>query len=180
MDGAFVSNSWDMTLSGRDLPEAVRTQSLSASGLTVLGVPPLLGRVFTEADGPAGEQPQRVVVLTYRFWQRHFGGRPEAVGQTLHLNREPYTVIGVLPRQYFQTGPELFVPMHVTFDSNVYGASTPVSSGASRHAWQSSDCSRSSTSSPKRTRNAFRGRRGRSSGRWRRDNGRQTMSRPCC
>ena len=117
LDGAFVSNSWDMTLSGRDVPEAVRTRSLSASALTVLGVPPLLGRVFTEADGPAGEQPQRVVVLTYRFWQRHFGGRPEAVGQTLHLNREPYTVIGVLPRQYFQTGPELLVPMHVTFDS---------------------------------------------------------------
>ncbi len=117
LDGAFVSNSWDMTLSGRDVPEAVRTRSLSASALTVFGVPPLLGRVFTEADGPAGEQPQRVVVLTYRFWQRHFGGRPEAVGQTLHLNREPYTVIGVLPRQYFQTGPELLVPMHVTFDS---------------------------------------------------------------
>jgi predicted permease len=117
LDGAFVSNSWDMTLSGRDVPEAVRTRSLSASALTVLGVPPLLGRVFTEADGPAGEQPQPVVVLTYRFWQRHFGGRPEAVGHTLHLNREPYTVIGVLPRQYFQTGPELLVPMHVTFES---------------------------------------------------------------
>ena len=104
LDGAFVSNSWDMTLSGRDFPESVRAQSLSASGLNVLGVPPLLGRVFTEADGPAGEQPQRVVVLTYRFWQRHFGGRPEAVGQTLRLNREPYTVIGVLPRQLLPDG----------------------------------------------------------------------------
>src|SRR5690606_21271577 len=70
-------------------------------------------------DGPVGEQPQRVVVLTYRFWQRHFGGRVEAVGDTLTLNREPYEVIGVLPRQYFQTGPEIVVPMHVTFDPNV-------------------------------------------------------------
>ena len=119
LDGAFVSNAWYMTLSGRDFPESVRTRSMSASGLNVLGVPPLLGRVFTEADGPAGEQPQRVVVLTYRFWQRHFGGRPEAVGQTLHLNREPYTVIGVLPRRYFATGPEILVPLHVTFDPNV-------------------------------------------------------------
>src|SRR4029078_10613986 len=74
LDGAFVSNSWDMTLTGADAPEAGRTRSLSGSALTVFGVPPLLGRVFTEADGPAGEQPQRVVVLTYRFWQRHFGG----------------------------------------------------------------------------------------------------------
>src|SRR6476661_568161 len=117
-DGAFVSNTWEMTLTGQDLPEAVRTQYFSANALNVLGVPPLLGRVFNEADGPAGEQPQRVVVLTYRFWQRHFGGQPEAVGQTLYLNREPYSVIGVLPRQYFYTGPEILVPLHLTFDPN--------------------------------------------------------------
>jgi predicted permease len=117
-DGAFALNTWEMTLTGEDLPEVVRTQYFSANGLNVLGVPPLLGRVFNEADGPAGEQPQRVVVLTYRFWQRHFGGRPEAVGQTLYLNREPYTVIGVLPRQYFHTGPEILVPIHLTFDPN--------------------------------------------------------------
>jgi hypothetical protein len=118
LDGAFASNTWEMTLTGQNLPEAVPTQYFSANGLNVLGVPPLLGRVFNEADGPAGEQPQRVVVLTYRFWQRHFGGRPEAVGQTLYLNREPYTVIGVLPRQYFDTGPEILVPIHLTFDPN--------------------------------------------------------------
>jgi predicted permease len=38
------------------------------------------------------------------------------VGQTLYLNREPYTVIGVLPREYFSTGPEILVPIHLTFD----------------------------------------------------------------
>jgi predicted permease len=118
LDGAFASNNWEMTLTGRGLPEAVPTQYFAANGLNVLGVPPLLGRVFNEADGPAGEQPQRVVVLTYRFWQRHFGGRPEAVGQTLYLNREPHTVIGVLPRQYFSIGPEIVVPLHLTFDPN--------------------------------------------------------------
>jgi len=117
-DGAFALDTWEMTLTGEDLPEVVRTQYFSANGLNVLGVPPLLGRVFNEADGPAGAQPQRVVVLTYRFWQRHFGGRPEAVGQTVHLNREPYTVIGVLPRQYFYTGPEILVPLDLTFDPN--------------------------------------------------------------
>ena len=118
LDGAFAANTWVMTLTGQDLPEAVPTQYFSANGLSVLGVPPLLGRVFNEADGPAGEQPQRVVVLTYRFWQRRFGGQPEAVGQTLSLNREPYTVIGVLPRQYFYTGPEILVPLDLTFDPN--------------------------------------------------------------
>jgi predicted permease len=119
LSGAFVLNTWEMTLTGQDLPETVRTQYYSANGLDVLGVPPLLGRVFHEADGPAGEQAQRVVVVTYRFWQRHFGGRPEAVGQTLLLNREPYTVVGVLPRQYFPTGPEVVVPIDLTFDPKV-------------------------------------------------------------
>jgi predicted permease len=116
LDGVFASNSWEMTLTGQGLPEAVQTQYVSANGLNVLGVAPLLGRVFNEADGPVGEQPQRVAVLTYRFWQRQFGGRPEAVGQTLYLNRESYTVIGVLPRQYFLAGPAIFVPLHLTFD----------------------------------------------------------------
>ena len=119
LGGAFALNTWDMTLTGQDFPETVRTQYFSANSLDVLGVPPLLGRAFHEADGPAGEQAQRVVVLTYRFWQRHFGGRPEAVGQTLDLNREPYTVIGVLPQQYFSTGPEIVVPIDLTFDPKV-------------------------------------------------------------
>jgi predicted permease len=118
LGGAFALNTWVMTVTGHDLPETVSAQHLSANGLDVLGVPPLLGRVFHQADGPPGEQAQRVVVLTYRFWQRHFGGRPEAVGQTLFLNREPYTVIGVLPRQYFFTGPAVLVPLDLTFDTN--------------------------------------------------------------
>src|SRR5687768_5810110 len=51
-DGAFALNTYDMTLAGEDFPETVRTRYLSATGLNVLGVPPLLGRVFNEADGP--------------------------------------------------------------------------------------------------------------------------------
>jgi predicted permease len=117
-DGTFALDTWVTTLTGQGLPEAVGLQYFSTNGLNVLGVPPLLGRVFNEADGPAGDQPQPVVVLTYRFWQSHFGGRPEALGQTIFLNREPYTVIGVLPRQYFSAGPEILVPLDLTFDTN--------------------------------------------------------------
>src|SRR5256885_13912601 len=73
LDGAFVSNTWEMTLTGQDLPEAVRTQYFSANALNVLGVPPLLGRVFNEADGPAGGQPPPGAVATHRFWHAHFG-----------------------------------------------------------------------------------------------------------
>src|SRR3954466_5811312 len=57
LDGVFASNAWQMTLTGQGLPEAVPTLYVSANGLNVLGVAPLLGRVFNDADGPAGEQP---------------------------------------------------------------------------------------------------------------------------
>jgi predicted permease len=115
-DGAFAWNAYDMTLAGGDFPETVRTGYLSATGLTVLGVPPLLGRLFNESDGPSGEQARRVVVLTYGFWQRHFGAGADALGQPLLLNGESYTVIGVLPRQYFATRPEILVPLDLAFD----------------------------------------------------------------
>jgi predicted permease len=134
LEGAFAQNGWPMTLTGRGVPESVPTRHFSGDGLNVLGVPPLLGRVFNGADGPAGEQPQRIVVLTYRFWQRHFGGRPEAVGQTLYLNREPYTVIGVLPRQYFYSGPEIFVLLDLTFDTKfVWGIHARLKRGVTPH-----------------------------------------------
>jgi len=118
LEGVIGIDIWTMTLTGGDLPEAIATQYYSANSLVLLGVSPLIGRVFTDADGQPGEEPQRVVVLTYRFWQRHFAGRPDAIGQTLQLNREPYQVIGVLPPKYFVGGPDLVVPIHLTFDPN--------------------------------------------------------------
>ena len=114
-DGAFALNTYDMTLAGEDFPETVRTQYLSATGLNVSGFA-LLGRVFNEADGPAGEQARRVVVLTYRFWQRHFGARPEALGQTLYLNREPYLRDWRAATSILAAGPEILVPLDLKFD----------------------------------------------------------------
>lgn len=61
----------------------------------VLDVPALLGRTFTTAeDRPGGE---RVVVLSHRAWQRLFGGDPAAIGRTLTLHDDAYTLIGVMP-----------------------------------------------------------------------------------
>jgi putative ABC transport system permease protein len=118
LEDAVATDIWPMTLTGQDLPEAINTQYFSANGLTVLGMRPLLGRVFTEHDGPPGQEPQRVVVLTHRFWQRHFGGRPDAIGQILRLNRQPYTVVGVLRPEHYETGPDIVVPLDLTFDAD--------------------------------------------------------------
>jgi predicted permease len=58
-----------------------------------LGTPPAIGREFTEADGQPGAT--RVAMLTYRFWQLHFGGAASVIGQTLVLNNTPVTIVGV-------------------------------------------------------------------------------------
>src|SRR5262249_1800573 len=72
LEGAYIHGSFTKTLDGSPFPESVWIEDFSGNALTMLGVPPLLGRVFTEADAPIGTESQPVVVLTYPFWQRRF------------------------------------------------------------------------------------------------------------
>ena len=70
----------------------------------LLGVRPHRGRFFQEDE--AGEtNPQQLAVIGYAFWQRHFGGRDDAIGSTLDLGTDRYTVVGVAPEGF--TGVEL-------------------------------------------------------------------------
>src|SRR5262245_42624645 len=67
-----------------------------------LGVPPLIGRVFTvEDDRRGGGADGPVAILSYGFWQRRFGGDPSIVGQALTLDGHTFTIIGVTPREFF-------------------------------------------------------------------------------
>ncbi|HUK91032.1 MAG TPA: ABC transporter permease [Blastocatellia bacterium] len=80
----------------------------------VLGVRALLGRTFTtEEDSEPGRDP--VVVLSYGFWRKQYGGDPSIVGGPITLNRQQYTVIGVAPKDFsgvdLGPGPSLWVPM---------------------------------------------------------------------
>ena len=87
-----------VNLTGTDEPERIRGRRVSASFFPILGVPPALGRTFLpEEDQPDGA---RVVVLSHGLWQRRFGSEPSAVGQAVSLDRESYTVIGVMPRGF--------------------------------------------------------------------------------
>lgn len=65
-----------------------------------IGVPPLLGRVFTAEEAPASRPGKRVVVIGYDFWQKMFGGAPDVVGRRFQTDADPVTVIGVMPRGY--------------------------------------------------------------------------------
>lgn len=76
--------------------ESMEGMSASAAVFDVLGVQPIVGRVFTPAERSVREQP--VVLLGYELWQRRFAGDPAIVGQVIHISRlPPLTVIGVMP-----------------------------------------------------------------------------------
>jgi len=80
------------------LPEEIACTYLTENAGAFLGVHPLLGRNIEPSDAENGGHS--VVVLNYRFWQRHFGGDPHVIGQTLEMNHAPYTIIGVMPRSF--------------------------------------------------------------------------------
>ena len=71
----------------RGLPEQVKGYAYTPDGFEFMGVPALLGRTFGPHDIPSPAAPPRLVVLSYIFWQRHFGSDPKIVGKTLELSR---------------------------------------------------------------------------------------------
>ncbi len=84
----------NMDLSGGGQPEEALGMSVSANLLPMLGVQPLLGRVFSSGEeGPEA----KVAILSYRLWQRRFGGDAAIVGHPVAMNGESYTILGVMP-----------------------------------------------------------------------------------
>jgi len=81
-------------LGGTD-PERLETGVVSANYFDVLGVKPLLGRTFLPSDDEPGAAA--VLVFSYKYWQRSFGGDPSIVGRVFRMNDRPHTVVGVMP-----------------------------------------------------------------------------------
>jgi putative ABC transport system permease protein len=83
------------------LAQAEDAQEIEGVAITpeifdVLGVPPLLGRGYTQEE--AKDQEGRVVVLTYPLWQRAFGGDPKILGQQVNISGRSWTVVGIMPQ----------------------------------------------------------------------------------
>src|ERR1043165_2149045 len=90
---------------------------ISANFLTVLGLQPVRGRNFTEAeDQPNGPH---VVLIGYDFWQKNLGGREDVLGQTIKLDDAAYTVVGVMPKTFRHPfRAELWLPIGLNFAAN--------------------------------------------------------------
>jgi predicted permease len=102
-------------LSGTGEPAAVNATRMNGEVFAALGVPPLLGRTFTQQEDDAQQQ---VAVLSYGTWRSRFHGDPNVLGSKILLYRKPYTVIGVMPREFeFPLDPghadqsELWLPL---------------------------------------------------------------------
>ena len=99
------------TLTGVSDPERISGTEASADLLATLGARPISGRGFRPEEGRPGAA--RVVLVGYGLWQRRFGGEP-IVGRTIELDREPYTVVGVMAKEFgFPEFAQLWVPMRV-------------------------------------------------------------------
>ena len=84
-------------MTGAEGVEQLIGGSMSANLLSLLGVQPMLGRGFSAEEG---EQRQRVVLLSHRFWQARFGGSDRALGATLVLDGLPSQIVGILPADF--------------------------------------------------------------------------------
>ncbi|MGP0073294.1 MAG: ABC transporter permease [Bryobacteraceae bacterium] len=77
-------------------PERIEGEEFSPGVFRALGVPPLMGRTFTDEED-AVDSPATVLVISHRLWQRRYGGDPNIVNKTIQLTRGTATIIGVMP-----------------------------------------------------------------------------------
>ncbi len=114
--GGYQESSYE--LSGFGEPVKVSATRMSAGVFPALGVAPLMGRFFTQQEDDGSVQ---VAVVSYSIWQNRLDGDPQVLGSKVQLDRKPYVVIGVMPRDFeFPLRPghldqdELWTPMSFT------------------------------------------------------------------
>ncbi len=106
---------WNRTyiLGGGDRPERILGAWITVDGFQTLGVQPMLGRLFR----PGEDKPDNpnVVILGFNTWKTLFGGRNDVIGQTITLNQQPATVVGVMPKGFrFPEVCDLWQPFPVS------------------------------------------------------------------
>jgi predicted permease len=95
-------------------PEVMRSAAVTSHYFDVLGVSPQFGRAFIDGEDQPGRS--HVVVISHDLWKRRFASDPQILGRTIRLNREGYTIIGVMPADFHMMGfiAQLWTPMVLT------------------------------------------------------------------
>ncbi|HUK46030.1 MAG TPA: ABC transporter permease [Terriglobales bacterium] len=93
-----ISTTGMANVTGVARPEQVRTALLSGGVLETLDVPAMVGRWFSAVDqDPRGS---KTVMLSYGYWQSHFGGDSSVIGRVLQVDSQPHTIVGIMPRNF--------------------------------------------------------------------------------
>lgn len=134
-DMLAVSMSLDAVTLG-DRPRLAIGEVITGNYFEMLGVRARIGRTLLPADDRSGAA--RVAMISYRAWQREYGGAPTVLGQTIRIHGEPYTIVGVTPPSFTGVAPllqpEIWTPM--AYDDDVQPAGiigiVPSPTGATR------------------------------------------------
>jgi putative ABC transport system permease protein len=119
VEDAFLEDDWSLTVTGSDLPEDVNAIYFSSNAFNFFGVPMRLGRGLEPSDAIAGQDPQPVVVLGYKFWQRHFNADPSVLGKTMQMVRKNYTIVGVASSRFAWGDGDVYLPKKLTTDQTL-------------------------------------------------------------
>jgi putative ABC transport system permease protein len=116
-----AADYWSANLTGVDTPERLLGLKVTQNLLPMLGVQPLLGRLFVEGEDRVGAEHE--VILSYKLWQRRFSSDPKIVGKTVLLDGNSYAIVGVMPRgfrfsPFWATRAEMWAPN--AFGDRVY------------------------------------------------------------
>jgi putative ABC transport system permease protein len=112
-DMAAYSYQESFNASGAGDPERAIIVETQSNFFSMLGVEPMLGRAFLNGEDQAGRN--HVALLSYGFWQRHFGGEKSAIGKSVVLNGEHYEVVGVMPAWYLiPAAADMWTPIDVS------------------------------------------------------------------
>jgi predicted permease len=114
LEGSSIT-TWtqNYNASGAGQPETVSVVRAEANFFSVIGAQPFIGSSFAAGADQAGQD--HFAVLSYGFWQRHFGGSAGAVGKIVELNGQPYTVVGVMPRWFaYPQTTDVWIPIDKT------------------------------------------------------------------
>jgi len=119
---AETDSDRDVNVTGFAEPERVHALDVTDGTLSILGVPPLLGRIFSRADDSPGAPA--TAVLTYGYWRRKFSGDPSVVGKTIIVDGKARQIIGVLPRNFRFLDEQdlaLILPLQLDCDKTYLG-----------------------------------------------------------
>lgn len=108
VEGFAEFSAMTFTMLGHDQPRRVRSGIVSGNYFDILGLRPVLGRLFEPADDPRTADP--VMVLSHDFWQRELGGDRSVPGRAIRMNGRTVTIVGVLePAPHFPERIDVFV-----------------------------------------------------------------------